>query len=112
MKERDIEAYLVERIRALGGEVRKVQWPGRRNAPDRVVMLPTDVATRLPYTSRSPTIWVELKNPVTVAKFPNTAHERAQYREHRRMRRAGQHVEVIGTKEHVDFIFPLTGAGK
>lgn len=40
MNERDIEAHLVKRVKALGGEVRKVQWVGRRGAPDRIVMLP------------------------------------------------------------------------
>lgn len=39
MRERDVERYLVERVRAAGGEVRKVQWIGRRGAPDRVVFL-------------------------------------------------------------------------
>jgi hypothetical protein len=40
MNERDIERHLVKRVKALGGEVRKVQWVGRRGAPDRLVMLP------------------------------------------------------------------------
>jgi len=35
-----LNAHLVKRVRELGGEVRKVQWIGRRGAPDRLVMLP------------------------------------------------------------------------
>jgi hypothetical protein len=40
IRERDVERYLVKRVRALGGAVRKVRWIGRRNAPDRLVLAP------------------------------------------------------------------------
>ncbi|NYT44576.1 VRR-NUC domain-containing protein [Alcaligenaceae bacterium] len=40
MRESEIEDYLVQRVRGMGGEVRKVKWIGRRGAPDRLVMLP------------------------------------------------------------------------
>jgi Holliday junction resolvase len=76
MRERDIEKALVDRVRKAGGEVRKVAWPGRVGAPDRVVMLPGVL------------VWVELKRP---GKKP-TLH---QLREHERMRRMGQCVLVI-----------------
>lgn len=99
MRERDIEAYLVKSIKALGGEVRKVKWIGRNSAPDRLVMLPL---TRVGQHWTLPTIWVELKNPKTVASFPADARERAQAREHVRMRKMGQRVEVIGTLEGVE----------
>lgn len=95
-KERSIEAYLVERVKAVGGEVRKVQWVSRGKAPDRLVMLP-DLGCPDAHT-----IWVELKNPETIKTFPANAHERAQAREHERMRELGQRVEVIGTIEGVD----------
>lgn len=98
MRERDIEAYLVARVKELGGEVRKVQWVGRKNAPDRVVMMPF----RDSFGDFRPTLWVELKNPETIKTFPANAHERAQYREHKRMRAAGQWVEVIGTHDQID----------
>ena len=96
MRESDIEKYLVKRVKALGGEVRKVEWIGRRGAPDRVVMMH---AGKKPWW---PTIWVELKNPETIKTFPADAHERAQAREHERMRAMGQRVEVVGTYEQVD----------
>lgn len=120
MLERDIEKYLVRRVKALGGKVEKVQWVGRKNAPDRVVMLPKrdvppwkDDAGRpgpggrpmywgAGYAIPEKTIWVELKNPETIKTFPANAHERAQAREHQRMRALGQRVEVIGTLEGVD----------
>lgn len=100
MLERDIEDYLVKRVKELGGEVRKVQWLGRNSAPDRVVMLPDwepSPGNRYPRT-----FWVELKNPKTVVTFPADARERAQHREHERMRKMGQRVEVIGTLYQVE----------
>ncbi len=86
LRERDIERYLVSRVKELSGEVRKVQWIGRRGAPDRLVMLPD---------GSIPTVWVELKAP---GKKPE-AH---QVREHKRMKAMGQVVVVIDSKEAVD----------
>lgn len=104
MLERAVEAYLKRRVEELGGEVRKVQWVGRVGAPDRLVMLPPKFVREdgdvLVYEGLG--VWVELKNPTTVAAFPANAHERAQAREHERMRRLGQRVEVIGTLYQVD----------
>lgn len=91
MRESDIEAHLVKRVRELGGEVRKVKWIGRNGAPDRLVMLPFV----WPRKDDSRTIWVELKAPGLAALFPHTPHERQQHREHERMRSMGQRVVVI-----------------
>lgn len=96
-----IEAYLVRLVRELGGEVRKVQWIGRSKAPDRLVMLP-EIRFNGGTTTQAETVWVELKNPETIKTFPADAHERAQHREHERMRKLGQRVEVIGTVEQVE----------
>ena len=110
MKERDIEKYLIARVKALGGECRKVQWIGRRGAPDRLVMLPglpgqpfalidqgngisTVQPLRLATTSR--TVFVELK-------APGIKPEAHQLREHERMRAMGQRVEVIDSIEGVE----------
>ena len=101
MRERDIEAHLVRRVKALGGEVRKVQWVGRASAPDRVVMLPPQHWDATEWFRHS-TVWVELKSPETIKTFPADARERAQVREHQRMRAMGQRVEVIGTVEQVE----------
>lgn len=90
MRERDIESYLVERVKQLGGEVRKVKWIGRNGAPDRIVMLPVDGFMGSPAT-----IWVELK---ATGKEPE-AH---QIREHRRMRAMGQRVEVVDSIKRVE----------
>ena len=83
MRESTIENYLVERVKAMGGEVRKVKWIGRHGAPDRLAMLP------------GKTLWVELKAPGEKAK-PH------QVREHERMRRMGQCVVVIDSIEGVE----------
>lgn len=99
MRERDVEDYLVERVKALGGEVRKVKWIGRHGAPDRLVMLPpkTEECPQYGSVSRgdSRTIWVELKAPGEKVK-PH------QQREHERMRKMGQRVEVVDSFERVD----------
>lgn len=83
MRESDIERYLVAQVKARGGEVRKVQWIGRRGAPDRLVMLPARPC------------WVELK-------APGVKPEAYQLREHERMRAMGQRVEVIDSFEGVE----------
>lgn len=88
MRESEVEAYLVERIKELGGEVRKVKWIGRRAAPDRVVMLPYP-----PHTT-----WVELK---ATGKTP----EEHQIREHKRMRAMGQRVLVLDSPAAIDEVF-------
>jgi hypothetical protein len=97
-RESEIEKYLVARVKQLGGEVRKVKWIGRVGAPDRLVMLPPSFARLGPCGG----IWVELKAPGKLATFPKGAHEEAQHREHDRMRKMGQHVVVIDSKEGVD----------
>lgn len=102
IREADIEAYLVARVKALGGEVRKVQWVGRKYAPDRLVMLPMKFRSSGAMETCRATIWVEVKRPDTVKTFPANAHERGQAREHQRMRALGQRVEVIGTHDQVD----------
>lgn len=120
MRERDIEKHLVQRVKALGGEVRKVQWPGRRGAPDRLVMLPGfHLKLRAPAkaAAREPRavewlqsaqeqlaaaipgsgwcVWVELK-------APGVKPEAHQLREHERMRAMGQRVVVIDSLEGVE----------
>ena len=84
MRERDIEQHLVRRVKELGGEVRKTTWLGRAGAPDRRVMLP----------GKTP-IWVELK-------APGVKPEAHQIREHNRMRRLGELVEVIDSLEGIE----------
>lgn len=114
LRESDIEKHLVKRVKALGGEVRKVQWIGRRGAPDRLVMMPHWLKGRaMPLTQEQldeiakwrsitiqplavgSTVWVELKAP---GEKPRPE----QLREHTRMRAMGQRVEVIDSIEGVE----------
>lgn len=108
MRERDIEEYLVDRVKAMSGEVRKVKWVNRRGAPDRLVMLPSRtmpawdgdmrpgaICNPQPWTRPACTVWVELKAP---GKVP----EDYQLREHARMRKLGQIVVVIDSLEGVE----------
>lgn len=95
MKERDIERHLVARAKARGGEVRKVQWIGRRGAPDRLVMLPAPAG---PGAYQAP-IWVELK-------APGVKPEAHQLREHQRMRAQGQRVVVLDSLASIEELLP------
>ncbi len=102
MRESVIEAYLVKRVKEVGGECRKLKWIGRNGAPDRLVMLPSVVSPLTGWVSNQPSIWVELKAEGLAALFPHTPHERQQAREHARMRDMGQHVVVIDSFAGVD----------
>jgi len=92
LRESDIEKYLVKRVKELGGEVRKVQWIGRSGAPDRLVMLPPRGPV---YSIMDTAIWIELKAPGKKA-------EPHQAREHARMHKMGQRVEVVDSFARVD----------
>ncbi len=80
--ERDIEGHLVRRVEAIGGEIRKVKWIGRRGAPDRLVMF-------------RGAEFVELKRP-------GEGLEVYQAREHLRMRRHGIRVRMLNSFEDID----------
>ena len=83
MKERDVSRYLTKRVKELGGEIRRVSWIGRNNAPDKLVGVP------------GAHCWAEEKRP---GKDANDA----QAREHKRMRAWGMVVFVIDTEEDVE----------
>lgn len=86
MRERDIERYLVKKVKEAGGEIRKCLWIGRRGAPDRRVMIPG-----------SKPCWVELKAP---GKKP----EPHQEREMRRMGELGEMTYIVDCMEGVDLL--------
>lgn len=83
MREARVEAALVRGVKSLGGEVRKMAWPGRRHAPDRLVLWGAGIAE-----------FIELKAPGKAARP-------GQAREHARLRRAGFSVYVLDTLEKV-----------
>ena len=94
-----VEAHLKRRVKELGGEVRKLAWIGRANAPDRLVMLP--YALRL-CSSRGNTLDSSLRHPLVELKAPGVKPSAAQLREHDRLRNAGFTVLVLDSVEAVD----------
>lgn len=101
LRERDIEAHLVKRVKALGGVVRKVRWIECHGAPDRIVMLPE---RNNPLDGSgcgrisAECFWVELK-------APGEKPEPHQLREHKRLRKMGQRVFVVDSIEGVERLF-------
>lgn len=89
MRESTIEAYLVRRIKALGGMAEKFTSQGRRSVPDRLVSLPDGKI-----------IFVELKAPGKKAT-------ENQQRDHERRRALGFTVLVLDSKEAVNDAFPI-----
>jgi hypothetical protein len=92
ISESDVEDYLHDRVKALGGDYRRVNWMGRKNAPDDRVMLPGQC------------FWAECKAPDASM---NTARVRAQLREHKRMRDLGETVHLFDSFASIDKVLPL-----
>jgi len=82
-RESIIEKYAVKRVRAVGGDIRKLRWVGRRGAPDRLILLPDGM------------VFVEFKR-----KRKNA--QGAQAREHELLAKYGADVRVLDTKDKVD----------
>lgn len=103
-RENKVEKYLVQRVTELGGEIRKVKWIGRDSAPDRRVMLPAMPVEvdGITFEAAPRSFWVEAKAEGLALNFPRDPHERAQHREHERLRKFGDRVEVIDSFERVD----------
>jgi hypothetical protein len=95
VRESKVEAYFCDRIHALGGEVRKLEFIGHRGAPDRLVLLPRASLHRHRW------------HPLVELKRPKKGAEEHQAREHDRLRAAGFEVYVINSIEAVDRYFPL-----
>lgn len=84
MRERNIEAYLRDRIKAAGGIAWKWVSPGNNGVPDRIVTMPG-----------GRTVYVELKAP---GKKPT----KLQHYQQDRLRALGHDVRVIDSREGVD----------
>lgn len=84
--EKAVEAYLVRRVRELGGVCLKFASSTTTGYPDRIVLLPDGVS-----------FWVELK---TTGCKP----EPKQLARHRELRHLGQTVYVIDSREGVDSV--------
>ena len=84
MRERDIEAYFVKRVKEAGGLQRKFVSPGVRGVPDRIAIFKGAVH------------FIEFKVP---GKFLRAD----QLREHRKLAAAGCRMWIIDSKEGVDY---------
>jgi hypothetical protein len=92
MRETVVEKHLHKCVREVGGDTRKIAWPGRRGAPDRLVMLPG------------------AKKYLIETKAPQGRLKKYQQREHDRLRSFGWDVRVLFTREQVNwFIDEVTG---
>ena len=90
MLERDIERYLYEEVKKLGGIAYKFTSPGRRSVPDRICVLPGGVVC-----------FVECKSP---GKKPTPA----QQREITSLTSRGHLVTYVDSKDKIDkLIFKL-----
>jgi hypothetical protein len=89
--EAQIEDYLVTRCKLVNAEVRKVQWIGRRGAPDRFVM---------PEGANTYNFWAEVKRP-------GGKLDDHQEREIATMRERGEIVHVFDSREQIDKALPL-----
>jgi hypothetical protein len=82
MRESTVEKYFVDRVGAVGAEVRKLKWIGRMHAQDRFVAFNG--------------VWlVELKRPGELERP-------GQSRERKRLEAQGVRCRVIDTLEKVD----------
>ena len=87
MRENVIEKYLHNRVRALGGDYRRVSWIGRNAASDDLILLPG-------------------RHLLVECKRPGKQATPAQAREHDRLRAAGFEVHVVSTFAEIDEILP------
>ena len=93
MREKDIEQYLRNQVKAQGGIAYKFTSPGNAGVPDRLVLLP---GPRV--------VFVELKAPGR----KSTALQEAQQR---RIATLGFRVVVIDSKQDVDKLIAEVGNG-
>jgi hypothetical protein len=84
MREKEVEQYLIRRVREAGGLTRKFVSPGHRGVPDRIVIYMGHVN------------FVELKAPGKLLRAD-------QVREHKKLRDAGALVWTIDSKDRVDY---------
>lgn len=87
MRESDVEAHLVKRVKERGGIPYKFTAPGRKGVPDRLCAMPMGVI-----------VFVEVKKPGEEPR-PDQA------REHQRLRDLGMRILVADSKQKIDYYF-------
>lgn len=93
MREKDIERYLRDKVKTIGGIAYKFVSPGNTGVPDRIVLLPGGKI-----------IFVELKAP---GNKPTALQEMQQ----KKIRDLGFAVFVIDGKDKVDGLIGLISGG-
>lgn len=89
-----IQEYGNTQLKARGCLVRKLAYEGRRGAPDTIVGVPC--RETIFGVAGSKVIFIEYKKAEDIEPEPH------QLREHKRMRKVGMDVRVIGNKRDVD----------
>lgn len=84
MREKEVEEYLVKKVKAAGGRAYKFVSPGNDGVPDRIVMFP---GGRI--------VFVEVK-------APGKKQTELQQAQSAKIRALGQEVIVIDSKDMVD----------
>ena len=84
LREKDIERYLVNEVRKIGGTAYKFTSPGRRSVPDRMILL-----------KGQPAIFVECKRP-------GGKLTQGQKREIEKLREKDFQVYVVDSKQKVN----------
>lgn len=84
MRERDIERYLTQCVKDIGGKAYKFTSPGNNGVPDRIVILP-----------RGQISFIELK-------APNQKPKPLQMAQMKKLKDLGCDVRIIDSKKGVD----------
>lgn len=93
MREREIEKYLVDRVRGMGGMAFKFVSPGCTGVPDRLVVLP------------------EGKIGFLELKTPGEKPRKEQYHRIRQLRELRCYADVADSREDVDRFLHSLSAG-
>ena len=89
VREKDIEEYLRDQVKAIGGKAYKFISPGNSGVPDRIVLLPPGI-----------TIFVELKAPGKKSTV-------LQQKQQKQIDDLGFMVRVIDSKHGVDELIEI-----
>lgn len=93
MRESRVENYLARRVKAAGGAIRKLVWPGRRHAPDRMALWPA---------FDDGVVCVPACIDLIETKAPGKKPRPGQRREFARLAKLGHPVRVIDTHAKVN----------
>lgn len=100
-----VQKYCMERLKAKGCLVRKINYEMRRGCPDLLVLVPKVKWGDTPRRRAAGNAYLWLK-PRTlfleIKKDEQTKPDPHQQREHERIRQHGGDVRVIGSREQVD----------